>query len=95
MKGYEKVKELVQGELDNYSYWKDIEIDIDDAYNKTEEDEYYKVKVKDLRDKVKYLCFHYIVKEDKLEIELGEDNFEEVEDYSYKIKYFWMALLEW
>jgi len=35
------------------------------------------------------------MEKDKIEIELGEDNFEEVDDYSYRIKYFWMALLTW
>jgi hypothetical protein len=97
MKGYEKVKELVEGELSNYSYFNIGEIKVDNCYDQTEEDEYYTVDIGSLNldSETKSLCFHYNRKEDKIEIELGEDNFEEVDDYSYKVKYFWMALLKW
>ena len=32
---------------------------------------------------------------EKIAVELGEDNYQEFEDYDYRIKYFWMALLSW
>ncbi len=85
---------MLESELDSYSYFNYGEIKVNDAYEKTEEDEYYEVDVKK-GEKTKTLCFHYDRKEDKLEIEIGEDNFEEVTTYDWKVKYFWMALLEW
>ncbi len=36
-----------------------------------------------------------VIENDKIEIELGEDNWEEVNTFQYKAKYFWMALLKW
>lgn len=95
MKGYEKVKELIEGELGNYPYFDIGEIKLSDSYSQTEEDEYYEVDISCLRHKKKTLYFHYDRNKEKIEIELGEDNWEEVEDFSSKIKYFWMALLTW
>ena len=95
MKGYEKVKELIEREISDYSYFTIGELKLCDAYSQTEDDEYYQVEISSLNNKSKILYFHYDRINDKIEIELGEDSWEEVEDYSYKIKYFWMALLTW
>ena len=95
MKGYEKVKEILESELDNYSHFLYDEIKIDKGYEQTEEDEYYTVDVKKGNDKEKTLSFHYEKENDKLEIEISEDNFEEITTYDWRVKYFWMALLEW
>ena len=95
MKGYEKVKEFLESELSDYSYFNYEEIKVDGAYEQTEEDEYYEVDVKKGGDNETTLCFHYDRKKDKLEILLGEDSFEEVTTYDWRVKYFWMALLKW
>ena len=95
MKGYEKVKEMLESELDDYSYFSYGEIKIDKGYEQTEENEYYVVDVKGGIDKNKTLCFHYESKDDKLEIEVNEDTFEEITTYDWRVKYFWMALLKW
>ena len=95
MKGYEKVKELLESELNDYSFFNYGEIKQDNGYEQTEEDEYYVVDVKKGNDKEKTLCFHYNREKDILEVELGEDAFHEITTYDWKVKYFWMALLEW
>ena len=95
MKGYEKVKEILKSELDDYSYFEYGEINIDKGYDQTEEDEYYEVDIKKGNDEKVTLGFHYLRKEDKIEILLGEDSYEEITTYDWRIKYFWMALLKW
>ena len=95
MKGYEKVKEILKSELDDYSYFNYGEIKVDKCYDQTEEDEYYEVEVGKGVDKKVILCFHYSKEEDKMEILLGEDTFEEITTYDWRVKYFWMALLKW
>lgn len=92
MKGYEKIKEFVDGELDNYSFF---HIEKVEMYDTNGVEEYYRVEVKTNSDKTKILHFKYDTENGKIFIELGEDSYEYVEDYSYTIKYFWMALLEW
>jgi len=97
MIGYEKVKELIEGELSDYSYFEIGELKLNDEYgsfDEEDEEEHYIIEITS-RDKVKTLRFNYNRKTDKIEIELSEDSFYEVDDYSYRIKYFWMALLEW
>ena len=95
MKGYEEVKEFLESELDDYSYFSYDEIKINTGYTQTEEDEYYEVDIKKGNEKNKTLCFHYDRKADKLEIEISEDCYEEITTYDWRVKYFWMALLEW
>lgn len=92
MKGYEKVKELVEGELDDYSFFSIKNIEMYDDYK---EEEYYRVEIETNRDKKITLHLKYNIENDKISVELGEDTYEEVKSYDYTIKYFWMALLEW
>src|SRR3972149_6247094 len=95
LKGYQQVKDLVEGELSNYSYFKSEELKWNDNYGEYEEDdeqEHYAINIK-FNDKNKTLYFNYNIKEDAIEIELSEDCWEEVTTYDYKIKYFWMTLL--
>ena len=96
MKGYEKIKELIEGELNDYSYFKMGELKVNNCYDLSEDDEYYEIDIgMGFEDKKKTLCFHYDRKKDKIEIEISEDNFEEVTPYDWRIKYFWMTLLKW
>ena len=96
MKGHDKLKEFLDSELSDYSF--EIgEIKVNDGYTQTEEDEYYEVEIKWTYndEKSKTLYFHYDRKEDKLEVELSEDCYEEITTYDWRVKHFWMALLEW
>ena len=95
MKGYEKVKEMLESQLDDYTYFSYDEIEIDGGYEQSKEDEYYKVEITKANEKDETLCFHYNRKKDILEIELGEDNFQEITTYDWRVKYCWMALLKW
>lgn len=96
MKGYEKIKELIEEELNDYSYFKMGELKINNCYELSEDDEYYEIDIEmGFENKKKTLYFHYDRKEDKIEIEISEDNFEEVTSYDWRIKYFWMTLLKW
>lgn len=96
MKGYEKVKELLESELSDYSYFKYGEIKLNKYYTQTDEDEYYIVSVSSIDSDInKTLSFHYNKNKDELEIELNEDSFEKVTTYDWRVKYFWMALLKW
>lgn len=99
LKGYQAVKELIEGELSDYSYFKAGELEWNDAYGEYEDDdeqEHYSIDITiGHEDKRRYLNFNYNKQEDTIEIELGEDSWQEVTDYDYKVKYFWMALLEW
>lgn len=95
MKGYEKVKEMLERELDDYSYFSYGEIKLNKGYDQTEEDEYYEVKITKANEENETLCFHYSREYDKLEIEISEDVFEEVTTYDWRVKYFWMTLLKW
>jgi hypothetical protein len=91
------VKELVEGELSDYGYFQIRDYIWNDAYgeyDEQDEEEHYAVSIT-MSDKTKVLAFNYNKKEDKIEIELGEDSWQEVDDYSHNIKYFWMALLTW
>lgn len=94
-KGIEKIKEFVLGEIDDYSYFDLKEIRLNEGYENSDEEIYCDVEIKDLNDNRKTLTFHYLFKEDKIEVELSEDNFEEVNDYTHLVKFFWMALLKW
>lgn len=98
LKGYQAVKDLIEGELSDYSYWTAGELKWNSNYGDYEEDdeqEHYEINISNNRDKSKTLSFNYNKKEETMEIELGEDSWQEICDYDYKIKFFWMALLEW
>lgn len=95
MKGYEKVKEMLESELEDYSYFRYDEIKINNSYTQTEENEYYEVDIKNGNEEEKTLNFHYLRKDDKLEIETSEEIYEEITTYDWRVKYFWMALLKW
>lgn len=98
LKGYKEVSELINGELDDYSYFEVGELKWNDSYgsyDEEDEEEHYIVEITGWNNKTKSLAFNYNVKEDKIEVELSEDSFYETNNYDYKVKYFWMALLEW
>jgi len=97
MKGYEKVKELVEHEIGEYGYFEVVEIKVDDRYDVHKNTEYYEVELKvgHSEDKVKSLYFKYDKVNEVLKIEVGEDTYEVVEEYTWRVKYFWMTLLEW
>ncbi len=91
MKGYEKIKELINKELEDYSYFKIGGLSL---IEENDYEEFYEIDIK-MHEKEKTLYFRYDREEKKIGVQLSEDNYEETNDYSYKVKYFWMALLEW
>ena len=100
MKGFEKVKELIEGELEDYSYFEIGELKWNDEHGQPEEygasEEYYIIDIT-ANDKVKTLRFNYDREKDKIGImpHPEADYYDEVADYNWTIKRFWMALLEW
>lgn len=85
MKSYNKLKELIEGELCNYSYFEGWDIEIEDSYK---EWDYFILHTR---------CnsVRFRVSGDEIEIELGEDSYYEIRGYDTSIKYLWMALLKW
>jgi len=101
LKGYEKIKELINDEIEEYSYFEAGELKWNnnyDDYDLEDEEEHYQIEigvgVGDEKKK-KILYFNYNKETEKIEIDLYEDNWHEVCSYDWKIKYFWMALLKW
>ena len=92
MKGYEKIKELLNGELDDYSYFSIGELKLSEQ-NDTEE--FYEVEITKANEDDKTLYFRYVREEDKIYISINEDNYEEVTTYDWRVKYLWMVLLKW
>lgn len=93
MKGYEQIKELLNGELDDYSFFSIGELKLSEQ-NDTEE--FYEVEITKANDEPdKTLYFKYVREEDKIYIDMHEDNYEEVASYDWRVKYFWMTLLKW
>ena len=95
--GFEKIKDLVEGELGDYSFFEIGDIELYDEYG---DEEYYRVNIKAERTSIpkltnRIICFKYDTQNEDIYVELGEDNYEKVEDFDWTIKYFWMALLEW
>jgi len=97
-KSLEALRELLESELDDYGLqWK---IEPDDNYD---DPDYFVVHINPEHSPesiLNTLSFKYEKenlddKEAKLFIELSEDNWEEVEGFSWRVKYFWMAFLEW
>jgi len=67
LKGYQAVKDLVEGELSDYSYWTAGELKWNDNYGDYEEDdeqEHYEINITNNRDKSKTLAFNYNKKEE-------------------------------
>jgi len=89
MKYYDKLKEFLDDEFSDYSYFK-YEIDFDEEYAGHE---YYTVNIKTTDDRKKTLSFK--LNELNILIDMGDDNWQETRNYGYKVKYFWMTLLSW
>ena len=90
MKYFNKVEELIHGEIGDYSYYADnYKIEFDD--NGDEEYESYNLTIEPGDEKI--FCVSLRAKEDCIEVEVGEDCWYEVKDYDWTIKYFWIALL--
>ena len=92
MIGYEEIKELVESELSDFSYFKLNKIEFEEEFGNHN---YFAVDIVNLEEKKKTLNFRYDVEKKIIEIELNEDCYQELDDYTYKARYFWMALLEW
>lgn len=101
MKGYEKIKELIEGELESYGHFEIGELKLNNEYTNPENDEgieYYIIDIKiGYEEKYKTLRFNYDREKDKMGIVLNpeSDTYEEIENFDWTIKYFWMAILEW
>lgn len=85
MKKYDKLKELVEKELSEYSYFEGWDIKFEEEYK---DYEYYNLETK-MND------VHFRVSDDKIEVELSEDSYYEIKYFDWTIKYFWMAILSW
>jgi len=98
MKGYEKVKELIEGELEDFGHFEIGELKIDKGYELEEDCEHYEIDIVcGYEKKVKTLYFQYDRKKDEIGIELSPESnaYETITTYDWRVKYFWMALLEW
>lgn len=92
MKHDEAVKEFIDHELDDYSYFENREIDLEDEYQgcatyslviKPSDGKTFSVRLKASEG----------TKGSLLEVEISEGNWQQVEWYEPSVKYFWMALL--
>jgi hypothetical protein len=94
MNGCDAVKELIEDELSNYGFFELKEIIKTEDYDGSE---YFTAEIYrgHDKDKIKYLHFKFDLREEEIYIDMSEDCWEEINDYSTSIKYFWMALLEW
>ena len=90
MKYIEKLQELVHEELDDYSYFKGWYLTSEEKHG---DEEYYTLNIKVNGKEVKEVAFR--VTSDKIEVENGEDCWNETNTYNHRVKYFWMALLSW
>jgi len=84
------LREFLNSQIDDYGLEHTIE--------HTEEyagADYYTVTIsQDYGDKKsKDVCFKY--EDDKLYVEVGEDNWYETKVYDHTVKHFWMAFMEW
>lgn len=93
MKHIDRLKEILESELGDYSGYFDYNIEFDERGNSDETVEFYTVHVQGIDDNRKSLEF--AITDDKVEIELSEDSWYEIEHFNWTIKYFWMALLRW
>lgn len=95
MKHYKKIEELVEGELEDYSYFKKWELHHEEDYD---DYEFYKVDIWIRGDEEKEYptkTLSFKIDDKDIYIELGEDSYQKICDFEYTIKYFWMALLNW
>ena len=90
MKYIEKLQEFVHEELDDYSYFEGWELTFEEEYDGYER---YNLKVKANGKGVKDVYLR--VNGDKIEVEHGEDCWNETNTHNWLVKYFWMALLSW
>lgn len=103
-KAIEIVQEFLDGELGDYSHFK---YKLDDAEVSGKEVRVnYNVTTSSSPDSYNGLYFNVIFKDEDniedeeeatvtLEIDLGEDNWQEIRSYDWQVKYFWMTLLSW
>lgn len=91
-KAISMVRELLDSELGDYSVFSDKGIEISES-DKDNDIYWFSVKINKYDEFYRELQFK--VEDDELHIEMGEDTYEELNDYNYKVKYFWMALLSW
>ena len=91
--GKVKIEHFINEELDDYSYFKIGDVEQDDAFD---EDAYFKVLITS-NNRSKELHLFYDEKEDEISIALDSDleNFEVTNNYDWRAKHFWMALLTW
>lgn len=84
------LREFLQKELGNYSSveWT-IEFD-PDYYGEEEGSSFFTFDYNILHEESKNSIFFRIEKDDKLETELGEDNWQETDYFTYSAIYFWM-----
>lgn len=92
MKGYKAIEELITSELEDYSYFTEWELHLQEEYN---DKEYYFVNIKAMDGREKILNFRTSDDGKKVEIEVSEDCYHEVTTYDFRVKYFWIALLSW
>ena len=74
LKGYEKVKELIDDEIGEYSYFEAGELKWNDSYNDynpEDEEEHYQIEIGGVDKQKKILYFNYNKKTEKIEIELS------------------------
>ena len=88
-KGKAALEEFLQHELEDYSQF---EYEIFDETCE-EDSECYRVEFSINGEYKNTVWFYYDLAKEILEVELGEDNLEEVDNYSNRVRYFWMALL--
>jgi len=86
MEYYNKIKALVEHELDDYSYFEGWKISLEN--NESDEYEYYLLSTR---------CndVEFRVNDKKIEVRITEDVYQEVIWFESSIKYFWMSLLNW
>ena len=85
-----KIKELLENELSDYSFWQYSEPEVIEEYDGWK---YYQIEIFDHTTKTKTLYFRENY--EKLQIDLSEDSWYDIEYFDWTVKYFWMALLNW
>ena len=90
MNDFEKMKNIeifLKNELDDYDLKFMIELDDDNLF-------IAKIFFKHDEEITKEITFSFN-KYEHLQVEVGEDIFEAVNNYDWTVKYFWMAFMEW
>ena len=92
-KGLKKIKEFVCDELEDVGYFDYKSIKHTESIDC---EHYYTITIKTIDNKEKELDFKYDSNDNNIFIDMNDDgNYEEIESFSYKIKYFWWKLLKW